>query len=107
MSCNEEEAQRKALELVESGRDPDILVLLFMSFYDYVTLMDIRYALGGGKRFTSSTRALSAINALKQAGLVDELVFRTARRVVRLYRLNECGKRVAEKLKYLIESPPE
>jgi DNA-binding PadR family transcriptional regulator len=89
-------------ELVSSGSDDEIAVLVFLSKYDAVLLTAIQLALTGGKYYASTEWTRALLRRLIERGLVRELNVTIRRKNYKIYTLTECGMKVAQALSRVI-----
>jgi predicted 2-oxoglutarate/Fe(II)-dependent dioxygenase YbiX len=85
-------------ELLETGSNDEIVILLYLSKHDAVLFSSIQLALTGGRYYASGTWTRSLVHDLVRRGLVRELNVTIRRKRYKLYALTECGMRVAKVL---------
>lgn len=98
MPAEECDVQKIVDELIKSGSEDEIALLIFLSKYDAVLLSAIQLALTGGRYHASGTWTKSLLQSLIGRGLVEELRVTIRRRQYKLYKLTDCGRKVAEVL---------
>ena len=97
------DVERIVEELVKSGSEDEIVVLIYMSRYDAVPLSAVCLALGGGRYYAASRVAKAVLRSLIEKGLVRQLDIKYRRKIITVYTLTDCGLRVARALAKIFE----